>query len=185
VKDFAGDVVRELLAQSEPTAASESAASTSADSARPVDAGIPSQSPPPESAKKWHAAVLAASTRTHHELKAADSPRDVRYASDDPSLDRLWQALCEVADPELPISLVDLGLIHAVRCDGGRVEVDLTFTASACPCMEFIIEDVKERLLREPDVDDVIVTDVWDPPWTNERMTEHGRALLRRFGVAA
>jgi metal-sulfur cluster biosynthetic enzyme len=130
--------------------------------------------------------VLAASARTTHELKADDSPRDPRYRSEDPAVDALWRALCEVADPELPVSLVDLGLICDVRRTGDDVEVDLTFTASACPCMEFIIEDVRERLLREPGVASVKVTcDVWDPPWTTERMTEHGRALLRSFGVAA
>jgi metal-sulfur cluster biosynthetic enzyme len=135
--------------------------------------------------KSWHAAVLEASARTAHELHAADSPRDERYRSDDPSVDCLWQALCEVADPELPVSLVDLGLICAIRRSDGAVEVDLTFTASACPCMEFIIEDVRERLLREPGVTQVTVRDVWDPPWHTDRMTAHGRALLRSFGVAA
>jgi metal-sulfur cluster biosynthetic enzyme len=159
--DFAGDVVRQVLA---------------------AGSGTPVQ---PASAQKYHAAVLAASARTTHELKAADSPRDARYRSDDPAVDRLWQALCEVADPELPISLVDLGLICDVRRSGGDVAVDLTFTASACPCMEFIIEDVRERLLRDDDVTTVTVRDVWDPPWTTERMTAHGRALLRSFGVAA
>jgi metal-sulfur cluster biosynthetic enzyme len=51
--------------------------------------------------------------------------------------------------------------------------------------MEFIIEDIRERLLREPGVTGVAVRDVWDPPWTTERMTAHGRALLKSFGVAA
>jgi metal-sulfur cluster biosynthetic enzyme len=140
---------------------------------------------PSSSAAKYHAAVLAASSRTTHELRAEDSPRDERYGSADPAVDRLWQALCEVADPELPVSLVDLGLICDIRRAGAAVEVDLTFTASACPCMEFIIEDVRERLLVEAGVDSVEVRDVWDPPWTTDRMTDHGRALLRSFGVAA
>lgn len=64
----------------------------------------------------------------------------------------LWAALREVRDPELPISLVDLGLIYGIRRSGERVEVDLTFTATACPCMEFLRQDVQERLLREPGV---------------------------------
>lgn len=161
MKDFAGDVVKQVLA------------------------GDAAPGPQPASAKKWHAAVRAASSRTTHDLQAGDSPRDARYGSADPAVDALWQALCEVADPELPISLVDLGLICDIRRAGTDVEVDLTFTASACPCMEFILEDVNERLLREPDVDRVVVRDVWDPPWTTDRMTDHGRALLRSFGVAA
>lgn len=130
-------------------------------------------------------AVLEASSRTTHELKAADSPRDERYRSADPSVDMLWRALCEVADPELPVSLVDLGLICDVRRDGPRAEVDITFTASACPCMEFIIGDVRDRLLQEDGIERVDVRDVWDPPWTTERMTAHARTLLKSFGVAA
>lgn len=137
------------------------------------------------SAQRWHQAVLEASARTTHELRAGDSPRDDRYRSDDPAVDVLWRALCEVADPELPVSLVDLGLICAVRRDGAAVDVDVTFTASACPCMEFIIGDIRERLLREAGVESVAVHDVWDPPWTTARMTAHGRELLRSFGVAA
>jgi phenylacetate-CoA oxygenase PaaJ subunit len=97
----------------------------------------------------------------------------------------LWAALREVRDPEFPISVVDLGLVYGIRRDGGLVEVDLTFTATACPCMDFIREDVRARLLEEPGVDRVEIRVVWDPPWTADRMTEEGRAALRRFGVAA
>ena len=97
----------------------------------------------------------------------------------------MWQALHEVADPELPISLVDLGLIRDIRRSDADVEVDVTFTASACPCMEFIMLDVKERLLAHPGVAHVTVTDVWDEPWTTDRMTAHGKSLLKSFGVAA
>lgn len=97
----------------------------------------------------------------------------------------LWDALRDVRDPELPISLVDLGLIYAIRRSGERIEVDLTFTATACPCMEFIRQDVQDRLLREPGVREVEIREVWDPPWTSERMTAEGRAILRSFGVAS
>ena len=97
----------------------------------------------------------------------------------------LWTALEEVRDPELPISLVDLGIVYAIRRNGERVEVDLTFTATACPCMDFIRQDVRERLLREPGVSEVEIRDVWDPPWTSDRMTAEGRAILRSFGIAA
>jgi metal-sulfur cluster biosynthetic enzyme len=97
----------------------------------------------------------------------------------------LWRALEQVNDPEFPISVVDLGLIYGIRRAGGVVEVDLTFTATACPCMEFIRTDIRERLLLEPGVSEVRINEVWDPPWTRDRMTPHGLAVLRRFGVAA
>jgi metal-sulfur cluster biosynthetic enzyme len=100
-------------------------------------------------------------------------------------LDSLWAALREVQDPEFPISLVDLGLIYDVRRDGSVVDVDLTFTATACPCMEFIRSDIRERLLQEAGVTEVRINEVWDPPWTTERMSEAGKAVLRRAGVAA
>ncbi len=103
----------------------------------------------------------------------------------EPGAASLWEALREVNDPEFPISVVDLGLIYDIRRTGTRVEVDLTFTATACPCMDFIREDVRDRLLKEPGVEEVEIRVVWDPPWTVERMTEEGRAALRRLGVAA
>ena len=137
------------------------------------------------SGQAWHEAVRAASVRIRHELPAATSSSDPRYRSDDPDTDRLWRALREVADPELPVSLVDLGLIYAIRREGRTAHVDLTFTATACPCMSFIKFDVEERLLREEDVDEVVIHEVWSPPWTVEKMTEDGRALLKGFGVAA
>lgn len=97
----------------------------------------------------------------------------------------LWSALKEVQDPEFPISLVDLGLIYDVRFADGVVDVDLTFTATACPCMDFIRDDIRERLLREDNVHEVRIHEVWDPPWSVDRMTEEGRAAMRRCGVAA
>jgi metal-sulfur cluster biosynthetic enzyme len=102
-----------------------------------------------------------------------------------PDTSPLWSALKQVMDPEFPISLVDLGLIYDIRRSGRTVEVDITFTATACPCMEFIRSDIRERLLQEADVDEVRINDVWDPPWTRDRMTPEGREVLRRFGVAA
>lgn len=154
-------------------------------------------------------AAAAASRRTRHDLVAvrtAEAARReeavaearVRAGIDEQALARLrreWQAslpadtaalwigLCDVSDPELPISLVDLGLIYDIRRSGTHIDVDCTFTASACPCMAFIKEDIRDRLLEEADVESVDVHEVWDPPWTVERMTEEGRAVLRGAGV--
>ena len=98
--------------------------------------------------------------------------------------ERLWAALAEVQDPEMPVNLVDLGVIYDVRNDAGLVEVDLTFTAMGCPASEFILEDVRERLLREEGVRDVRINVVWNPPWTAERMTQAGRDALEAWGLA-
>ncbi|MGQ0561272.1 MAG: metal-sulfur cluster assembly factor [Gemmatimonadota bacterium] len=101
------------------------------------------------------------------------------------SVRRVRDALREVMDPEFPISLVDLGLIYDVRRAGTTVEIDLTFTATACPCMNFIHEDITERLLQETDIDEVKINHVWDPPWTVDRISEPGKAALKKCGVAA
>jgi len=96
-----------------------------------------------------------------------------------------WDALGEVLDPELPVSLVDLGLIYEVRFEDGVAAVRLTYTATACPCMEFIREDIRDRLKQETWVREVLFEEVWDPPWTTERITEQGRKRLRSLGVGA
>jgi metal-sulfur cluster biosynthetic enzyme len=112
-----------------------------------------------------------------------DNPNQTPPAAEDTAA--LWRALKEVRDPELPVSLVDLGLIYGIRRAGTTVHVDLTFTATACPCMDFIREDLTDRLMAEPDVEAVEINVVWDPPWTVERMSPEGREALRRCGVAA
>ncbi len=98
--------------------------------------------------------------------------------------DRFWGALAEVRDPEMPISLVDLGVIYGVEERDGVVEVELTFTAMGCPASEFIVDDVRERLMMEPGVREVVVKVVWDPPWTAARLTEAGRDALEEWGLA-
>lgn len=100
--------------------------------------------------------------------------------------ERARRALYEVADPEFPISIVDLGLVRNVVADetAGLVTVHLTFTATACPCMDFIAWDVRERLLSEEDIREVELVTEWDPPWTTAAISERGRAYLGTFGVA-
>ena len=95
------------------------------------------------------------------------------------------EALAEVLDPEIPISLVDLGLIYGLACEDGVVKVRLTYTATACPCMEFIREDITDRLEQESWVRSVELEEVWDPPWTTERISPLGRDKLRSLGVGA
>ncbi len=97
---------------------------------------------------------------------------------------RLWAALAEVQDPEMPINLVDLGVIYRVVEQDGLVEVDLTFTAMGCPASDFILEDVRDRLLREDGVREVRINVVWNPPWTVARVTEAGRDALESWGLA-
>jgi phenylacetate-CoA oxygenase PaaJ subunit len=97
---------------------------------------------------------------------------------------RLLEALKDVQDPELPISIVDMGLVVDVSQDGDTVTVKITFTAMGCPAIDMIVDDVRERLLRESGVREVDVEVVWDPIWTRERLTEDGKAQLREWGIS-
>jgi metal-sulfur cluster biosynthetic enzyme len=100
---------------------------------------------------------------------------------------RLWQALQDVEDPEIPISVVGMGLIVslAYREAERAVDLELTFTAMGCPAMDFIEDDIRERLLAEPDVDEVRIEVVWDPVWTRGRIREEARATMRGLGIVA
>ena len=97
----------------------------------------------------------------------------------------LWDALREVTDPEIPISVVDMGLIVSMADHDGIVDIQLTFTAMGCPAMDFIMEDIRARLLQESDVREVRIEIVWDPVWTKARLTEEGIEILRTWGVSA
>ncbi len=107
------------------------------------------------------------------------------YACDDTACPALWDALRDVADPEIPISVVDMGLIVALSEHAGVVDIKLTFTAMGCPAMEFIMDDIRARLLQEPGVREVCIEIVWDPVWTKARLTEEGIEIMRTWGVSA
>jgi metal-sulfur cluster biosynthetic enzyme len=93
-------------------------------------------------------------------------------------------ALAEINDPEMPVNLVDLGLIYGVDVDGGRVRVRLTFTAMGCPASDMILGDIRERLLAEPGIEELRLEVVWDPPWTSARLSDDGREALRAWGLS-
>jgi metal-sulfur cluster biosynthetic enzyme len=98
---------------------------------------------------------------------------------------RLWEALKEVEDPEIPISVVGMGLIVSLAYSDGVVDIELTFTAMGCPAMDFIQDDIRERLLQEPEVDEVRIEIVWDPVWTRARIREESRQTMRKLGIVA
>jgi metal-sulfur cluster biosynthetic enzyme len=94
----------------------------------------------------------------------------------------VWAALEHVEDPELPLSITDLGLVRRLEIAGGRVRVGLTYTSLACPCNEMIREDVEAALLAVPGVMAVTVDEVLEP-WSREDVTPRGRELLRAVAV--
>jgi metal-sulfur cluster biosynthetic enzyme len=101
--------------------------------------------------------------------------------------DPLWDALREVPDPELGISVVDMGLVVDVRRagnEGEEVALRITYTAMGCPATEMIEEDARARLLAVPGVRSVAIEVVWDPIWTKARLTADGRDALLAEGIA-
>jgi metal-sulfur cluster biosynthetic enzyme len=99
---------------------------------------------------------------------------------------RLWEVLRHVEDPEIPVSVVGMGLIVSLqyRPPMRRADLQITFTAMGCPAMEFIEEDIREALLADPDVDQVTVEVVWDPVWTKDRLRAEAREKMRALGIA-
>ena len=100
-------------------------------------------------------------------------------------LARLWSALAEVEDPELPVSVVDLGLVVSLDYADRTAQLQITYTFMGCPAMEMIQEDIRRRLLREPEVERVEIEVVWEPAWDRSRLSERARATMRELGIAA
>jgi len=100
--------------------------------------------------------------------------------------DRLWDALQDVVDPEIPaVSIVEMGMVNEVEVAGeGRVTVEILPTFSGCPALDVIGAHVRERVAREPGVSSVDVRFVFDPIWSTDRVTPAGKEKLKGFGVA-
>jgi metal-sulfur cluster biosynthetic enzyme len=107
------------------------------------------------------------------------------HPRNDTSCPALWDALRDVMDPELPISIVDMGLIVDLTQHDGIVDIKLTFTAMGCPAMDFIMDDIRDRLLQEPGVRAINIEIVWDPVWTKARLSEEGIDIMRTWGISA
>ena len=99
---------------------------------------------------------------------------------------RLWEALRHVEDPEIPVSVVGMGLIVSVayRTRSARRICRSPIRAMGCPAMEFIEEDIRDALLGDPDVDVVNIEVVWDPVWTKARLRDDARSRMRELGIA-
>lgn len=89
------------------------------------------------------------------------------------------EALKGVADPEIGVNIVDLGLVYRAEHGPEGIEVALTLSTPSCPLSEMIVEEVREALhARFAGAPAIKVELVWDPPWTPERMSEAARRLL-------
>ena len=115
----------------------------------------------------------------NHSSSVNDKPANAKPASKD----EIKENLKSVFDPEIPVNVVDLGLIYRVEIeeiqDRGRVVfVDLTLTAPGCGMGPVIADDVKGKVLELSGVDEAEVEIVWDPPWTQDMISEEGKMEL-------
>jgi metal-sulfur cluster biosynthetic enzyme len=92
--------------------------------------------------------------------------------------DEVIEALKEVYDPEIPVNIVDLGLVYDVEVSDGEVAIEMTLTAQGCGMGPYIAQQAEWRVAELPGVEDVEVELVWDPPWSPELITEDGKRLL-------
>jgi probable FeS assembly SUF system protein SufT len=94
----------------------------------------------------------------------------------------IWQRLKTCYDPEIPVNIVDLGLIYSMAvsqvAEGSRVDVKMTLTAQGCGMGGTIAADAQNKLLDIPGVKEADVQVVWDPPWTPEKISPEGRTIL-------
>ena len=92
--------------------------------------------------------------------------------------DEVYEALKDVYDPEIPVNVVDLGLIYGVEVDGGDVDVTMTLTFAGCGMGPYIAQQAEWRIAEIDNVEDVNVELTFDPPWTPDMITEDGKKLL-------
>lgn len=100
-----------------------------------------------------------------------------------PLTERAWALLQTCYDPEIPVNIVDLGLIYAVHADEiepgrQRVHVMMTLTAPGCGMGPVLVEEIKRKIMQQPDVADALVELVFDPPWDRSMMSEEAQLTL-------
>jgi metal-sulfur cluster biosynthetic enzyme len=107
----------------------------------------------------------------------------VNEASAIPTEEQLLEALKVVKDPEIPVNVVDLGLIYKTDISSdGVVDIEMTLTSVGCPVQDMIRADAELALMRVEGVKAVNVDFVWTPPWTPAKMSEDGKRQMRMFG---
>lgn len=126
----------------------------------------------------------ALATPTHDHATGADrGAAALRVVAGEPGLrGAVWAALEQVEDPELPLSVTDLGLVRRLEVDGGRVRIGLTYTSLACPCVDMIRDETCEVVGAVDGVVHVEVEDVYEV-WSRDDVTPEGIDVLRAVAV--
>jgi metal-sulfur cluster biosynthetic enzyme len=95
-----------------------------------------------------------------------------------PSIEKIFEKLANVYDPELMINIVDLGLVNDVQVDKGKVFIELTLTSPYCPAGENIKKEAIKEIKKLKEVKYVSIKFIWNPPWGPEKMSEAARLEL-------
>ena len=115
--------------------------------------------------------------------EAAASSAPSAPVAPDALRDAVWTQLKTCFDPEIPVNIVDLGLVYDLQVEphaegGSRVDVKMTLTAQGCGMGASIAADAQHKIERIAGVKSAEVQIIWDPPWTPERISPEGKALL-------
>ena len=94
------------------------------------------------------------------------------------TMDDVVEALRDVYDPEIPVNIVDLGLVYDIKVDEGDIEIQMTLTFAGCGMGPYIAQQAEWRLAELDGAEDINVEMVYDPPWTPDMITEEGKKSL-------
>ena len=98
--------------------------------------------------------------------------------------DQVRDSLKQCMDPEIPLSIVDLGLIYGIDVsENNDVNIKMTMTTKGCPLHETMVDDVKRYTRKVIGVNDVNVDIVWDPPWSMDRMSPEAKSMMKNMGA--
>jgi metal-sulfur cluster biosynthetic enzyme len=99
--------------------------------------------------------------------------------------DEIRDALSEVYDPEIPVNIVDLGLVYSIEVEEetGSAHIEMTLTSMGCPIADSIKRNVSVAASGVEGVSEVDVELVWEPPWSPEKATDTGKAKLESMGI--
>ena len=93
--------------------------------------------------------------------------------------EKIISEIKKIYDPEIPVNIYELGLIYKVEViDNKKVFIEMTLTSPNCPVAESLPKSVKENILKIPDIKDVDLKLVWDPPWNKDKMSEAAKLEL-------
>ncbi len=99
------------------------------------------------------------------------------------SAQAIEDSLKQCMDPEVPLSIVDMGLIYGINVsENNDVKIKMTMTTKGCPLHDTMVDDVTRYTKKVPGVNNVQIDIVWDPPWTKDKMSDEAKAMMQKMG---